>query len=141
MGLGGCIGKLLYVDLLKDTVGVVGAGLLLGTVFVLTLAFIFSRDIGTELEKVLMWLHARRVQRAQNAAERAEQQKKEKEAKEKVTAAKAAAAALDAAGDDEEAARHSEDQGGPRSRGGPLPLQNPGARGTREACKHVETAR
>ena len=91
MGLGGRVGQLCYQDLLKDTVGVVGAGLLLGTVSIITLAFIFSRDIGAELEKVILSFHAWRTQRKQDAAERAEQKKKEQEAKEKMSAAKAAA--------------------------------------------------
>ena len=95
MGLGGKVGQLLYVDLLKDTVGVVGAGLLLGTIYVLALAFIFSRDVGAELEKAIIWIHAWRVERAQKTAERAEQEmKKEQAAKEKLSAAKATAAAL-----------------------------------------------
>jgi S-DNA-T family DNA segregation ATPase FtsK/SpoIIIE len=97
MGLGGKVGQLLYVNLLKDTVGVVGAGLLLGTIYVLALAFIFSRDVGAELEKAIIWIHAWRVQRAQNAAEHAEQEEekqKEQATKEKLGAAKAAAATL-----------------------------------------------
>jgi S-DNA-T family DNA segregation ATPase FtsK/SpoIIIE len=94
MGLGGQVGKWLYVDLLKDTVGVVGAGLLLGTIYALTLAFIFSRDVGEDLEKAIAWMQNWRVERAKRAAELAEQRKKEREAKEKLDAAKAAAAAL-----------------------------------------------
>jgi len=91
MGLGGSIGQLLYGDLLKDTVGVVGAGLLMGTICILTGAFIISRDIGAELEKMIASFQAWRAQRKQEAAERAGREKKEKDAKEKVSAAKAAA--------------------------------------------------
>ncbi len=93
-GLGGTIGRLLYGDLLKDTVGVVGAGLLLGTFYIITLAFIFSRDVGAEIEKALAWIHSWRLRRAQYVAERAEQAKKERELKEKASAAKVAAAGL-----------------------------------------------
>ncbi len=93
-GLGGVIGQLLYHQLLKDTVGVVGAGLLLGTIFVLTLAFIFTRDIGSELEKMFAAIHTWRKLRAQRAAERAQSKRKEKEAKGKAITAKAAAVAL-----------------------------------------------
>jgi len=82
-GLGGTIGRLLYGDLLKDTVGVVGAGLLLGTFYIITLAFIFSRDVGAEIEKALAWIHSWRLRRAQYVAERAEQAKKERELKER----------------------------------------------------------
>jgi S-DNA-T family DNA segregation ATPase FtsK/SpoIIIE len=92
-GLGGVVGQLLYHQLLKDTVGVVGAGLLLGTFFALTLAFIFTRDIGAEVERIFGSLHAWRVQRAQRAAERAEQKQEEKEAREKTRIAQAAQAA------------------------------------------------
>jgi len=93
-GLGGRIGQLLYGELLKNTVGVVGAGLLLGIVFALALSFIFSRDIGAELERVIASIHGWRVRRARQAAERAEQKQKDRESKEKATIAKAAAVAL-----------------------------------------------
>ncbi|MDD2764595.1 MAG: DNA translocase FtsK 4TM domain-containing protein [Opitutaceae bacterium] len=93
-GLGGLVGQQLYGQLLKETVGVVGAGLLLGTVFALTLAFIFTRDIGTELERMLASVQAWRTRRRQRAAERAEQKKKDKEAVAKAVTAKQAAVAL-----------------------------------------------
>ena len=93
-GLGGQFGHSIYVELMKDTVGVVGAGLLLGTIYVLTLAFIFSRDVGAEMEKALVWIQAFRARRVQRAAERAEQEKKEREAQEKASAAKAIAATM-----------------------------------------------
>jgi len=93
-GLGGTVGLRLYGELLKDTVGVMGAGLLLGTICVITLAFIFSRDIGAELEKMIGSLQSWRAKRRQDAAERAEQEKKEKEASAKISAAKAAAVSL-----------------------------------------------
>jgi S-DNA-T family DNA segregation ATPase FtsK/SpoIIIE len=90
MGLGGKVGQLLYGALLKDSVGVVGAGLLLGTIYVLALAFIFSRDIGAELEKGILWFQTWRRERAQ----RKEQEKKNREANEKLKAAKAIAATV-----------------------------------------------
>ena len=93
-GLGGVIGRWLYHQLLKDTVGVAGAGLLLGTVFLLTLAFIFTRDIGTELEKIFAAIRTWWELRGQRAAERAQLKQKEKEAKAKAGTAKAAAVAL-----------------------------------------------
>jgi len=95
-GLGGVIGQLLYHQLLKDTVGVMGAGLLLGTIFLLTLAFIFTRDIGTELEKMFTAIRTWRELRAQRATERTQLKQQEKEAKAKAKAgtAKAAAVAL-----------------------------------------------
>ncbi len=93
-GLGGRIGQLLYGELLKNTVGVVGAGLLLGIVFALTLSFIFTRDIGSELERMIASVQAWRVRRARGAAERAELKQEEKESKEKAIIAKAAAVTL-----------------------------------------------
>jgi S-DNA-T family DNA segregation ATPase FtsK/SpoIIIE len=96
MGLGGKVGQLLYGEMLKNTVGVVGAGLLLGTIYALSFAFIFSRDVGAELEKAMVWIHTWRARRAQDVAERAEREKKEQEAKEKARAAKAVAATLSA---------------------------------------------
>ena len=93
LGLGGQTGQLLYRHLLKDTVGVVGAGLLLGTLYALTLAFIFTRDIGAEVERMFASFHAWRARRAQLAAERAEQKQKDKEAREKARVSHAATVA------------------------------------------------
>ena len=93
-GLGGLLGRLFYQHTLKDTVGVFGAGLLLGMVYLLTLAFIFTRDIGMELERMFTSLRTWWEQRAQRAAERAALKLKEKEARGKTSAAKATAAAL-----------------------------------------------
>jgi DNA segregation ATPase FtsK/SpoIIIE, S-DNA-T family len=92
-GFGGVLGQLLYRDLLRDTVGVVGAGLLLGTFYALTLAFIFTRDIGAEAERALASINAWRVNRRQQAAARAEQKQQEKEAREKARASQAATVA------------------------------------------------
>jgi S-DNA-T family DNA segregation ATPase FtsK/SpoIIIE len=93
-GLGGLLGQLFYQHTLKDTVGVFGAGLLLGMVYILTLAFIFTRDIGMELERMFGFLRTWWEQRPQRAAERAALKRKAKEAKEKPGAAKATPAAL-----------------------------------------------
>ncbi len=87
-GLGGILGQLIYIDTLKNTVGVVGAGLLLGTIYALTLMFIFTRDIGAELERMLAVFHNWRGQRANRAVERAERKQKEKEARDKARAAR-----------------------------------------------------
>ncbi len=87
-GLGGAIGQFFYVQGLKDTVGVVGAGLLLGTSYCLTLMFIFTRDIGAELERLAAAIHSWWVNRKSRAAERADQKQKTKDAKEKLGTAK-----------------------------------------------------
>ena len=75
-GLGGVVGQLLYHQQLRDTVGVVGAGLLLGTIYLLALAFIFTRDISIEVERMVAGFHGWRAGLAQSAAERAERRKK-----------------------------------------------------------------
>ncbi len=86
-GLGGMVGELLYTQGLKGTVGVAGAGLLLGTIYILTLTFIFTRDIAAELEKLLAALQTWRARRAQRALARAEQRKKDREARQKARTA------------------------------------------------------
>ena len=93
-GLGGIAGNMLYRQMLRDTVGVVGAGLLLGTVFTLTLAFIFTRDIATEFERMLAALHSWRTRRAKRVAERAERKLKEKDSRQKTRAAQMAAVSM-----------------------------------------------
>jgi len=51
-GLGGDLGGVIYNNLLKDTLGVFGAGLLLGMIYCIGLMFIISKDIGAEFEKI-----------------------------------------------------------------------------------------
>ena len=52
-GPGGVIGHLLYQDALMNTLGGFGSLLLLGTVYLCCLLFIFTKDIGAEVEKIL----------------------------------------------------------------------------------------
>ncbi|HTX66843.1 MAG TPA: DNA translocase FtsK 4TM domain-containing protein [Opitutaceae bacterium] len=92
-GYGGTLGQLLYRDLLQDNVGPVGGGLLLGTIYAVTLAFIFMRDIAAAAERLLASLQNWRVNRKQRAAARAELKQQEKEEREKSRAAKAATVA------------------------------------------------
>jgi S-DNA-T family DNA segregation ATPase FtsK/SpoIIIE len=62
-GPGGLLGQLVYGGVLKDTLGTFGSILLLGTVYVFGLLFIFTQDIGAELEKLkaglIAWWQAR----------------------------------------------------------------------------------
>ena len=92
-GLGGVVGKLLYQSALKDTLGVFGAGLMLGTVYASCLVFIFTKDIGAEFEKILSNIHAWRENRAKQKAEFSEmrRQAKEAQAKQKISMAAAPA--------------------------------------------------
>ncbi|MEO6006267.1 MAG: DNA translocase FtsK 4TM domain-containing protein [Opitutus sp.] len=63
-GLGGLIGTLVYNRALSDTVGLFGSGLLLGTVYLCGLVFIFMKDIGGEMERHLANFHAWRDARS-----------------------------------------------------------------------------
>ncbi len=63
-GPGGLAGVTLYHSLLEDALGPFGSGLLLGTVYVFALMFIFTKDISLELERYIVmfqaWLTSRR---------------------------------------------------------------------------------
>ena len=92
-GPGGLVGVMLYHRLLEDALGAFGSGLLLGTIYCGALLFIFTKDIGTELEKMFTNFGAWRAERAQKKAALAELRAKEKEAKAKQKAAVVAVAA------------------------------------------------
>jgi S-DNA-T family DNA segregation ATPase FtsK/SpoIIIE len=77
-GLGGLLGVILYHRALGDTIGVFGSGLLLGTVYVCALIFIFTKDVGAELERYLASFHAWRDARAKRKEERAAERAKAK---------------------------------------------------------------
>jgi len=67
-GPGGVIGRILYQGFLKDILGGFGTVLLLGTTYLFGLLFIFTRDIGAEIEKILAAFSAWRAARAQRPA-------------------------------------------------------------------------
>ena len=69
--LGGLIGHILYKKLLSDALGPFGSGLLLGTVYCVALLFFFTRDIGTEIERILTNFTEWKASRARLAEERA----------------------------------------------------------------------
>ena len=79
-GPGGLSGLVLYHRLLADALGPFGSGLLLGTGYVFALMFIFTKDIGLELERYLTLFQAWRAARRAQKAARAEQMRKDKEA-------------------------------------------------------------
>ena len=89
-GPGGKAGVMLYHRLLADALGTFGSGLLLGTVYVFALMFIFTKDISLELERYIVmlqaWIAARRKERAIVAEQR-------RKIKDEPVAAKATAAA------------------------------------------------
>jgi S-DNA-T family DNA segregation ATPase FtsK/SpoIIIE len=68
-GLGGMIGTFVYHWALSDTIGLFGSGLLLGTVYICGLVFVFMKDIGGELERHLAAFHAWRDERAKRKAQ------------------------------------------------------------------------
>lgn len=79
--LGGVVGNLVYKDLLRDTLGVFGAGLLLGMIYFIGLMFILTRDISTEFAKIGSGFGEWRQARALKKAEKAELKAQEKEAR------------------------------------------------------------
>lgn len=67
-GPGGLIGQTLYSKLLADAVGDMGSALLMGTIYGLCLLFVFTRDIGTEIDKIFLNFSAWREGRAKHKA-------------------------------------------------------------------------
>ena len=68
-GTGGLLGQLLYNEAFKETLGVFGSALLLGVLYVLSLLFIFTKDISTEIERMMAGVNAWRERRALIRAE------------------------------------------------------------------------
>jgi S-DNA-T family DNA segregation ATPase FtsK/SpoIIIE len=74
-GPGGMAGITLYHRLLADALGPFGSGLLLGTVYVFALMFIFTKDISLELERYIVMLQAWIAQRRKEKALMAQAQR------------------------------------------------------------------
>ncbi|HUR58537.1 MAG TPA: DNA translocase FtsK 4TM domain-containing protein, partial [Opitutaceae bacterium] len=92
-GHGGVVGQWLYHDFLRAALGPFGSALILGTTYLASLLFIFTRDIGAEIEKILMNFGAWRAARRQKAAAAADARRKEKDTQLKQKSAAAAVAA------------------------------------------------
>jgi len=88
-GPGGFIGLWLYHGFLEPLLGGFGAGLLLGTVYIACLVFIFFSDLGAEFQRALAAFAAWRAERAKLAAARAAQHQQEAELLRKAQAAAA----------------------------------------------------
>ncbi|HEY9155640.1 MAG TPA: DNA translocase FtsK 4TM domain-containing protein, partial [Opitutaceae bacterium] len=71
-GLGGVLGNQLYDNVLADSLGVFGSGLLLAMVYAIALMFIFTRDIAAEFEKFAAHVNEWRENHAKAKAEKAE---------------------------------------------------------------------
>ena len=97
-GPGGFIGQTLYEKLLADAAGTLGSALLLGTIYAVAMLFIFTRDIGTEIDRMFASFNAWRAERAQQKAALAAERSKAREerAKQKPGPAAVAGAATGA---------------------------------------------
>jgi S-DNA-T family DNA segregation ATPase FtsK/SpoIIIE len=87
-GPGGLLGALIYVTILKDSLGVFGAALILGTVYLLGMLFIFTRDIAAEIARLMHNFFEWRQKRAALKGARADElrQQREEAAKQKTAA-------------------------------------------------------
>lgn len=96
-GPGGWTGKALYDGFFESTFGGFGSFFLLTAIYVTSMVFIFTRDIGAEFEKLLNNFQEWRKKRAALAAALVEERRKQKEELAKQKAAAVAAAAAPAA--------------------------------------------
>ena len=92
-GPGGLVGLMIYHRALADALGGFGSGLLLGTVYCLSLLFIVTKDVGAEVEKIIAGFRTALAERAQRKADLAAARQKEKEANAKQMTAVAAVSA------------------------------------------------
>jgi len=101
-GPGGYIGKVLYEKLLADAAGTFGSALLICTIYAVAMLFIFTRDIGTEIDKMFTnfsaWREERAAQKAALAAERLKAREERAKQKPATAAAASTTAAAPAAG-------------------------------------------
>ena len=94
-GPGGYIGKGLYEGLLHEPAGPIGSALMLGVIYTAAMLYIFTRDIGTEIDRIYAnftaWRETRAKQKAALAAELAKE--RETRAKQKAAASVAVSTA------------------------------------------------
>ncbi len=95
-GPGGYLGVTLYHRMLEDAMGPFGSGLLLGTIYCGAQLFIFTKDIGTEIEKMFHGIGTWWAERGKRKAAAAEARIKEREAQAKQQKTAAAIAAANA---------------------------------------------
>ena len=97
-GPGGLLGALIYLTVLKDSLGVFGAALILGTVYLVGMLFIFTRDIAAEIGRLMHNFTEWRQKRAALKAARAGElrQQREEQAKQKAAAAATQSASVTA---------------------------------------------
>jgi S-DNA-T family DNA segregation ATPase FtsK/SpoIIIE len=85
--LGGWTGQMIYQRLLAEALGPFGTGLLLGAVYCSALLFVATRDIGSELEKMLTNFSEWKADRARGKAALEEEKAKRREERAKRRAA------------------------------------------------------
>jgi DNA segregation ATPase FtsK/SpoIIIE, S-DNA-T family len=76
---GGYMGHVIYQKLLADALGPFGTGLFLGAVYCFALLFVITKDIGSEIEKILTNFTQWKAERARAKAALAEERVKRKE--------------------------------------------------------------
>ena len=92
-GPGGLLGSFIYNTILKDSIGVFGAALILGTIYLVGMLFIFTRDIAAEIGRLMHNFTEWRQKRAALKAALAEERRKQREEAAKAKQAAAAPAA------------------------------------------------
>ena len=76
---GGLTGKFLYQRMLEDALGPFGTGLLLGSIYCCALLFVITKDIGSEIEKIMANFGEWRAERARKKASLEEEMMKRKD--------------------------------------------------------------
>jgi len=96
-GPGGALGKLLYDGAFSDFLGIFGTALIMGTIYLVGMVFIFTHDIGIEFGKLAQGFHAWRQRRADQKTALIDEQRRQSEKAEKEKIAAAALTAKNAA--------------------------------------------
>src|SRR6478736_2262880 len=100
-GPGGLLGALIYSTVLKDSIGVFGSALILGTIYFVGMLFIFTRDIAAEISRLMNnfteWRQKRAALKVARAEELRQHREEQQAAKTKEAAAVATLAATPAA--------------------------------------------
>jgi len=87
-GPGGVLGKIIYDEFLRVVFGVFGAGTLLLLFYGLSLLFIFTKDVGAEIDKIMVAIQEWKARRAARRAQQEEEMRllREKEARDRLAA-------------------------------------------------------
>jgi len=96
-GPGGLLGAFIYLTVLKDSIGVFGSALILGTVYFVGMLFIFTRDIAAEIARLMHNFSEWRQKRAALKIALADELRKQREDAAKAKQAAAVATTAGAA--------------------------------------------